>query len=425
VRLFATTPTCCSAAPFVASSERASSYAFGSLVHAVAPIGTPLEVVVQLMADDDRTPVVARDSDVAELVLRGPPSSGDEELRVPLLATSGSSVMQTAADAKIALAVGVYVAYVQLNGEPVRASPFAVRVMPPLWSRDSVFSPEMSQLEDASDGASYKLVTRDAAGRPLGYGGLRLGAVLRAPDGAEHPAQVTDNRDGSYTVKARSTQVGVQELTVHRQDGTTLLQRRQVQGNDDCPHFWRALGAGASFALPATATQFFVKPFDCEGKTLAVTGIDLSDPVSAEAIRVALLGPSGGVLSDASLLQLSRLQDTGDGSFIVPYQADVCGVSQLSVRVYGKDIISQSPRRLEFTGGRCECPGRVPLSIEQGAGVALCSAHGVCKASTQLCVCERGWAGADCSTPPPPSTPARSTGSRPADRRCQTTARCR
>jgi hypothetical protein len=138
---------------------------------------------------------------------------------------------------------------------------------------------------------------------------------------------------------------------------------------------------------------------------IASTGIDAADPQSAETIRTTLLGPSGGQLSGASLLQLPGLQDAGDGSFVVPYVADVCGATLLSVRVYGKDI-GQSPRRLQFAdaGERdCGCPGRVKLSIEQGAGEALCSAHGVCRKSTNTCVCEQGYAGLDCATAPPPA----------------------
>jgi hypothetical protein len=81
------------AAPAAASTGVASStlralpsasYAFGSLLRAPLPLGAAFDAAVQLMADDS-TPVVARASDVAELVLRGAPSTGDELVRVPLL----------------------------------------------------------------------------------------------------------------------------------------------------------------------------------------------------------------------------------------------------------------------------------------------------------------------------------------------------
>jgi hypothetical protein len=418
----------------VDSVQAAASYAFGPLVRAPTAVGASVTLGVQLMADASTAAAASGEllKHVA-VVLRGSPASGVVGLTLPLAVAADSQTLVVAAEQSLSVAVGVYLAHVTIDGVEVRASPYAVRVVPPHFARDSLFSPLATLVEAMEDaqGAKFNVQTRDGAGRKLPYGGLRLGAVLRSPTGVEHRADVHDNSDGSYTLIARASETGAHELTVHSFDGSMIVRRQvTVTANaaNDCPQFWQTLGVGALYAEPNEQGQFFIKPCDCDGKTISSTGIDVTDSASVSAIKVTLLGPSGKPLDSSSLFEVKApsdrvtqapfgVEDAGDGSFIVSYRGDVCGASQLSVHIYGKDAAA-SPHRLQFTDGgasQCSCPGRVQLPVGAGAGEALCSAHGVCQASTNKCVCEVGWSGADCATQPPPSV-VRATFSSIGDR---------
>lgn len=261
------------------------------------------------------------------------------------------------------------------------------------------------------DDLSFRVVTKDASGQRLPYGGLKLVAVLSEKHG-ERETPVVDNGDGTYDVNVQASESGLAQVKLLMAGTGHLLTKRQVttSAQSACPHFWRMLSAGASYGRTGAATSFFLRPVDCNGGNVD-SGIDVSSAASLQGrLSVTLLGPYGIPLTSDGLLRLEPFADApagvqalDDGSLRVNYYSDVCGASEISVKVDGQDVAG-SPRRLTFvdaTGaGSCGCPAPVALPASIGGETGFCGGHGVCVDST--CVCESGYSGNACETAPAP-----------------------
>lgn len=154
------------------------------------------------------------------MTLRGSPSTGPTQMPIALHAVG--SLLAPADDATLDVPLGVYVLEATINGTPLRGSPYVVRVVPPIVGA-APFSPMRTQIVSNDDSSSsMSVVTYDANGQPLTYGGLAMIATLHERDGA-HTLPVTDNGDGTYVVSVTGSQPSADSTLAVTMAGTVRL----------------------------------------------------------------------------------------------------------------------------------------------------------------------------------------------------------
>jgi len=374
-------------------SSPATSQLAGEALVAPVVVGTHVALKVE------PTLVVER----VQVTLLGAPSSGPARLSLPL----ASDTHATSDAALASVPPGLYLVEASVDSQPLRGSPAVVRVVLP---HDAAhFEPLSTTLavQTDADGVAHTatVLTHDAHGRRLSYGGRRLKAVLREQS-SEHPTPLTDNGDGSYSVTLRAAETGDAELLIIDQGTGHLLTKRQTTvAKVECVHLWRTISAGAAFSKPDTPTDFFVTPLNCDGSRLDANELDLS------TFDVDIVGPAGGELSTNDVPPVLTSIEGDDEGYIVldagdirvRYQAPICGVAQLRVQ-FQEQNVKNSPHYVTFLSDEpCECGGATLLPSGQAvAQQAYCSGHGVCLTSGQ-CACEGAWSGDVCDEAPAPA----------------------
>jgi hypothetical protein len=149
------------------------------------------------------------------------------------------------ADARVALTVGTYLLDVQVDSTTsLHGIPAVVRVRAPRGDElTAAFAPLATTLELVDGGRALRVVTRDAFGRQLRYGGLPLKGVFALPNGDTVETQVKDNGDGSYELELNGLDADFASV-MHDGTGQVLTsERRQAPAPQDPSVGCRICGA--------------------------------------------------------------------------------------------------------------------------------------------------------------------------------------
>ena len=160
----------------------------------------------------------------------------------------------------------------------------------------------------------FDIETRDQDGKPLGEkgAGAPFKVDIDGPDG-KIPAKVTDNGDGTYHVEYEPTKYGNHHIEVTLEDEHCANSPWDIR-----------VDAGAYFGNSCIEKFTFVvrtKTRDNENKT---TGGEL------EHFSVTIDGPGEKVEA--------KVQDIGDGTYIVSYSLPETGKYQIACKLNGKNI---------------------------------------------------------------------------------------
>jgi filamin len=240
---------------------------------------------------------------------------------------------------------GTHTVAVTLNGAHVAKSPYTVQVQAPAGYPDALKCwAEGPGLKggNTAEPATFTIHAADANGNPVAPKENPFIVDIVQPDGSELPADVKDNRDGTYNVTYQPKAVGPHEITVGLRNPAAPVYYDHIK---DSP--FRAnigLGTDASKTLvygPALEgpvqdnlpTSLNIKAIGTDGTPVTHGG----DP-----FEVKVTGPKGPVPVD--------LKDNGDGTYTANFAPNDAGDHKIEVTLKNKQV-ANSPYHINVKEG--------------------------------------------------------------------------
>jgi filamin len=199
--------------------------------------------------------------------------------------------------------------------EHIKDSPFNVKVEPGLDpSKCTAYGPglESGAVEDTKP-THFTVQARDILGQDIKEGGAPFQAIVKAPDGTDIPAPVTDNKDGTYTVNYEPKVDGPHQVAVEL-EGKPVAQSPYTVN----------VKKGADFEHTSIRDFSFV--IQARGKD----GNPL--PYGGEKVELAI------VAKDGTPVQGAAIKDATNGTYIGQYTLPGPGEYSISVKITGHEI---------------------------------------------------------------------------------------
>lgn len=193
----------------------------------------------------------------------------------------------------------------------VRNSPVVVNIEPGTDASQTIaFGPGLEPGNLDTFPATFTIQAKDKHGNNMKEGGDPFVVEINGPTGPI-PCQVTDNGDGTYACQYQPQDAGRHDVAITL-DGTPI--KGSTYHVDIKPGAWPGNTYIENF-------YFTVRTVDKRGANKTFGGED---------VKVVVSGPSGDVPA--------QLQDRGDGTYHVTYQALASGNYQVSVLLNGQNI---------------------------------------------------------------------------------------
>jgi filamin len=240
---------------------------------------------------------------------------------------------------------GKHTVSVNLEGKHVANSPYTVNASKPKGYPDALQcyadGPGLKEADTALP-ATFTIYARDENGATVVPRENPFLVEITQPDGSDLPAQVKDNRDGTYTVTYQANEVGTHEITVglknpvapqyweHIKDSPFKVP--VVPGTDASQS--RVWGPGVEDGVQDNLpTHFNIEARDKKGNPIREGG----DP-----FEVKITGPKGEVPH--------KLTDNGDGTYRVDYAPEHAGNHRIDVGLRKKPV-ANSPYNINVREG--------------------------------------------------------------------------
>eukprot|EP00727_Mastigamoeba_balamuthi_P013944 m51a1_g9172 hypothetical protein (558) ;mRNA; f:33001-35143 len=178
--------------------------------------------------------------------------------------------------------------------------------------------------------ATFDIKARDNTGKPLDHGDTPFEVKITDPDGEEVPANVVDNKDGTYKVDYTPTKPGPHDVKV-------ALDGENVEGSPakvdvapptPDPLQCTAEGPGLEHAVVGEPAPFTITARNRAGMKLKTGG---------HQFEAQLQGPNGAVPA--------KIVDNGDGTYAGEYVAVDDGSSHVDLTYEGKHV-AKSPYQI-------------------------------------------------------------------------------
>eukprot|EP01087_Luapelamoeba_hula_P017398 TRINITY_DN547_c0_g1_i1.p1 TRINITY_DN547_c0_g1~~TRINITY_DN547_c0_g1_i1.p1 ORF type:complete len:2178 (+),score=469.78 TRINITY_DN547_c0_g1_i1:249-6782(+) len=225
------------------------------------------------------------------------------------------------------------------NTKPFAGSPFNIKVAPGKAANGILTTkPEPSPVAGSEQKAVLQAV--DKHNNPVKSGGDDVQFKLRGPDNTSVPAQVTDNKDGTYNVDYKPTKAGEYHLfpTVsdNNVDGSPFVFH-VVPGSAD-PGTTFALGKGLEEATAGEPATFMVQSLDSFGNEIKTGGANITASLHPEK---------------SDKITPATVTDNNDGLYKVEYTVDESGRHVLDVNLDDQPI-SKSPYLVDVESGEVD-----------------------------------------------------------------------
>jgi len=234
---------------------------------------------------------------------------------------------------------------VTLEGRNVAKSPYDVNVSKPKGYPDAMQcfadGPGLKG-GNTAEPAVFTIHARDSNGQPVVPRENPFLTEITQPDGSDLPAQVKDNRDGTYTVTYNPTEVGRHEITVGLKNPAAPQYWEHIKdspfhvgivpGTDASKSrvYGPGIEEGVQDNLP---THFTIEARDRNGQPMREGG----DPFD-----VKIHGPRGEVPA--------QVVDNGDGTYTVNYAPENAGNHRIDVTLRNKPV-ANSPYNVSVKEG--------------------------------------------------------------------------
>lgn len=188
----------------------------------------------------------------------------------------------------------------------------------------------------------------DPNGNPVNVGGHTFHPVITGPNGKDIPCDLKDNGDGTYSGCYTPDKIGdyVVNLKMDKNGKLKGIKdnpfRIKVKEPAD-PNKSYAEGDGIDFATDNRPAKFKVYAKDKKGRP--VTGLTEGD-----WLAVKITDPKNDPNGEGESLFPAKIQDNGDGSYDVEYEADTPGDYNLDVTI-AEESISNMPKELKCIPG--------------------------------------------------------------------------
>jgi filamin len=234
---------------------------------------------------------------------------------------------------------------VTLETKPVAKSPYHVNISKPKGYPDALqcYAEGRGLKEaDTATPAEFKIFARDSNGQPVTPPSNPFLVEITKPDGSDLPAQVKDNKDGTYTVTYNPTEVGKHEIVVglknpvapqyweHIKDSPFSVNVVPGTDADKTRVYGPGIEDGVQDNLP---THFNIEARDRLGNPIREGG----DPFD-----VKIHGPKGEVPA--------KITDNGDGTYRVDYAPEHAGNHRIDVTLRDKPV-AKSPYNINVKEG--------------------------------------------------------------------------
>eukprot|EP00698_Gefionella_okellyi_P019273 TRINITY_DN5888_c0_g1_i1.p1 TRINITY_DN5888_c0_g1~~TRINITY_DN5888_c0_g1_i1.p1 ORF type:complete len:5059 (-),score=1335.09 TRINITY_DN5888_c0_g1_i1:98-15274(-) len=235
---------------------------------------------------------------------------------------------------------------ISLAGKAIRDSPFSVQIAPSHTSGGRCIVTDITSLCPAGTTSSFNIIAHDQFGNKRPTGGDEFTVSLRSASAGSLQGDVTDNSNGSYSVNYTLTTAGQYELLVMLKGMPisaavpVLVQPGPADANS-CV----VLGAGARDFVAGQEATFVVQTRDRFSNVRTVGG---------DAFAVVVSGASGAS---------GRIDDNGDGTYIVRYRGQMAAKYKLDVVCNGVPL-KGSPFECKAVAGPAD-PSSCMISAEQ------------------------------------------------------------
>lgn len=233
------------------------------------------------------------------------------------------------------LDVGTYNVEINLEGKPVANSPYKVNAEAPegsaYWENTYAEGPGLEDGNTTAEPTHYTIHTVDNKGNPCKQGGSPIDVDIVGPDGDVVDADVTDNNDGTYTVKYHPTEPGDYTIENILRNPFQPMHYEHIKGSPKTvtvlpgtdPNASHAYGPGLQDGILDTLpTEFTIQAADRAGNKMDKGGDDFEvDIRDAEGNEVP-----------------HKLTDNDDGTYKVEYKPNGPGPQTVNVNLRGKPI---------------------------------------------------------------------------------------
>lgn len=280
-----------------------------------------------------------------------------------------------------AVKIGMYRLNIVLNDEEVQGSPYAVKITNAPISPTTTFA-YGAGLRYAIAGyqAFFTIQSADDFGNNMTTGGAQFNVLFAGMGDSKQICNVTDHGDGKYTVSYLTT--ASSEFMI---SATLWNSEIGYQSIHNSPFMGYSVAAGADPIKSFLYLESVDKPLtDSQIPFRAVMGVHnyfFIQAVDRYGNKKSTGGDRFTAFLEGPLASTSFVSDRGDGTFVGTYVAPSAGRYWLKV-FYGNVPLAHTPISVVVRSNFDVCPNG-------------CSGHGVCR--DNLCVCEAGFAGLDCS----------------------------
>lgn len=226
---------------------------------------------------------------------------------------------------------GKYQVDITLDGEPIKDSPYRLTIEKGNPGKSWAEGPGLEGGEQNKEGV-FTIHSVDGDGNPVTTGGDPFEVKVTGPDGEVKPS-ITDNNDGTYTVKYTPDGHGDYKIDVslHDEPIKDAPFHVKIKPAPDASKSW-AEGPGLEEAWDNEPAVFTIHSVDLDGNPRTEGG----DPFTVD-----IDGPSPVT---------ANIDDNGDGTYTVTYEPDAPGDYTVKVNLDGQPI-KDSPFKVGCKAG--------------------------------------------------------------------------
>jgi len=304
----------------IAGPSAGHSYASGPGVEG-ARVGKPAPFTVHSVSANGKPKKSGGDTFKAKV--SGPENIGD----VPLKDNNNGTFDGTYQVAK----PGKYQVDITLDGQPIKGSPYQLLIENANAGNSWAEGPGLEGGQQGKEGV-FTIHAVDADGKPVKAGGDPFAVKIKGPEGEVKP-KVTDNGDGTHTVKYTPTGYGDYDVDVslHGDHIKDAPFRVSIKPSPNAGKSY-AEGPGLQEAWDNEPAYFTIHSVDNDGNPRTEGG----DPFT-----VNIDGPEKVPVN---------VKDNGDGTYSVDYHPQVPGDYTINVNLEGKPI-KNAPFKVKAKAG--------------------------------------------------------------------------
>eukprot|EP01129_Flabellula_baltica_P008038 TRINITY_DN3168_c0_g1_i1.p1 TRINITY_DN3168_c0_g1~~TRINITY_DN3168_c0_g1_i1.p1 ORF type:complete len:757 (-),score=218.19 TRINITY_DN3168_c0_g1_i1:33-2303(-) len=242
---------------------------------------------------------------------------------------------------------GTYDVQVTLDNQQVGESPFKVEIERASDESDPTKTwAEGPGLEDGNkttDNLEFKIISVDKHGKPRDVGGDLFDVQIEDPNYDIIPADITDNNDGTYTVKYQPTDAGKYHIDVVQRSRANPMFYEHISNSPIDVVIEPGVSADQSYAygplleeevLDTEPNCFYIQAKDGNGDPMTEGGSEFD---------VDIVDPKGNHIKPDVI-------DNGDGTYTVNYDPDLPGDHKVDVQLDGNSI-SNAPFTVSVNAG--------------------------------------------------------------------------